>query len=102
MDERFQYAEVRQRLIDALKTDLMGPQNVDEVLDENPMFAYIIGMLYPQTNTSADGVDVGEQEVEADIAYEDGEDYTSGEEDDNEPVAATIQAAVLYWPKLLC
>ena len=89
MDERFQYAEVRQRLIDALKTDLMGPQNVDEVLDENPMFAYIIGMLYPQTNTSADGVDVGEQEVEADIAYEDGEDYTSGEEDDNEPVAAT-------------
>ena len=35
MDERFQYAEVRQRLIDALKTDLMGPQNVDEVLDEN-------------------------------------------------------------------
>ena len=59
MDERFQYAEVRQRLIDALKTDLMGPQNVDEVLDENPMFAYIIGMLYPQTNTSADGVDVG-------------------------------------------
>ena len=89
MDERFQYAEVRQRLIDALKTDLMGPQNIDEVLDENPMFAYIIGMLYPQTNSSADGVDVGEQEVEADIAYEDGEDYTSGEEDDNEPIAAT-------------
>lgn len=55
MDERFQYAEVRQRLIDALKTDLMGPQNVDEVLDENPMFAYIIGMLYPQTNIWSGG-----------------------------------------------
>ena len=89
MDDRFRYAEVRQSLINALKTDLMGPQNADEVLDENPMFAYIIGMLYPQTYSSAAGVDVGEQEVDADIAYEDGEDYTSGEEDDNEPVAAT-------------
>lgn len=89
MGDRFQYAEVRQKLINALKTDLMGPQSPDEVLDENPMFAYIVGMLYPQTTASADGIDVGEQEVDTDIAYEDGENYTSGEDDDNEPVAAT-------------
>lgn len=89
MGDRFQYAEVRQKLINALRTDLMGPQSPDEVLDENPMFAYIVGMLYPQTTASADGIDVGEQEVDTDIAYEDGENYTSGEDDDNEPIAAT-------------
>ena len=64
MGDRFQYAEVRQKLINALRTDLMGPQSPDEVLDENPMFAYIVGMLYPQTTASADGIDVGEQEDE--------------------------------------
>ena len=37
MGDRFQYAEVRQKLINALRTDLMGPQSPDEVLDENPM-----------------------------------------------------------------
>lgn len=30
-----------------------------------------------------------EQEVDADMAYEDGEDYTAGEEDDNEPIMTT-------------
>ena len=88
-DDRAQYKEVRQQMINALKTDLMGPQEPEEILDENPMFAYLVGMLYPQSATAVEGVDIGEQEVEADIAYEDGEDYTAGEEDDNEPISAT-------------
>ena len=88
-DDRAQYKEVRQQMINALKTDLMGPQEPEEILDENPMFAYLVGMLYPQSATAVEGVDIGEQEVEADIAYEDGADYTAGEEDDNEPISAT-------------
>lgn len=88
-DDRARYKDVRQQMINALKTDLMGPQEPEEILDENPMFAYLVGMLYPQSATVVEGVDIGEQEVEADIAYEDGEDYTAGEEDDNEPISAT-------------
>lgn len=88
-NDRFRYAEVRQKLIDALTVDLMGPISTEEVLDENPMFAYIIGMLYPQNASSVEGTDMSEQEVETDASYEDG-DYTSmPDEDDNEPMAPT-------------
>lgn len=31
----------------------------------------------------------GEQEVDSDIAYGDSEDYTAGEDDDNEPIMTT-------------
>ena len=33
-DDRAQYKEVRQQMINALKTDLMGPQEPEEILDE--------------------------------------------------------------------
>lgn len=38
---RFRYSAVRQRIIDAMKTDLMGPLMEEEVLDENPRHAYV-------------------------------------------------------------
>ena len=88
MVDRFKYAEVRQRIIDMMKTDLMGPLSPEEVLDENPRHSYIIGMLAPQTGLEEVSKE-NEQEVEADIAYEEGADYTSGVDDDNEPVAST-------------
>lgn len=84
MNERFHYAEVRQRIIDMLKTDLMGPQEPHEILDENPRHAYIVGMLAPKASTEG-----SEQEVETDIAYEDDADYTSGEDDENEPITTS-------------
>lgn len=89
MADRFMYDRVRQKIIDALKVDLMGPQSEDEVLDENPRHAYIIGMLSPQVDTYRATDTDSEQEVDTDIAYEDGEDYTAGEDDDNEPVTTT-------------
>ena len=88
MPDRFKYAKVRQEIINALKTDLMGPQSADEVLDENPKSAYIIGMLAPQTD-DRDTPTAGEQEVDSDIAYGDSEDYTAGEDDDNSPIITT-------------
>lgn len=89
MIDRFKYAKVRQEIIDALKVDLMGPQSEDEVLDENPRHAYIIGMLASQIETDQIVDKINEQEVDTDIAYEKDEDYTAGEDDDNEPIATT-------------
>ena len=90
MEDRFRYSAVRQRIIDAMKTDLMGPLTEEEVLDENPRHAYIIGLLAPQTDPSKGSEDdTSEQEIESVITYEDGEDYTAGEDDDNEPITTT-------------
>ena len=89
MVDRFKYDKVRQDIIDALRIDLMGPQSEEEVLDENPRFAYIVGMLAAQAEPESEADDTNEQEVDTDIAYGDGEDYTSGEDDDNEPVSTT-------------
>lgn len=90
MEDRFKYSAVRQRIIDAMKTDLMGPLMEEEVLDENPKHAYIIGLLAPQTDMSKGTEDdTSEQEIESVVSYEDGEDYTAGEDDDNEPITTT-------------
>lgn len=90
MEDRFRYSAVRQRIIDSMKTDLMGPISEQEVLDENPKHAYIIGLLAPQSDMSKGTEDdTSEQEIEAVLSYEDGEDYTAGEDDDNEPITTT-------------
>ena len=88
MADRFKYAEVRQKIIEAIRTDLIGPREDEEVLEENPRYAYLVGMLDAQ-NDDEDYSSAGEQEVDADMAIEDGEDYTAGEEDDNEPISTT-------------
>ena len=45
MTDRFKYSKVRQHIIDDLRMDLIGPADPYEVLDENPRFAYLVGML---------------------------------------------------------
>ena len=93
MPDRFKYSEVRQEIINALRTDLMGPQSENEILDENPKSSYIIGMLASQIEERESST-AGEQEVDSDIAYGDSEDYTAGEDDDNEPIMTTSTAAI--------
>ena len=88
MPDRFKYSEVRQKIINALRTDLLGPQSENEILDENPKSSYIIGMLASQTEEK-EASTAGEQEADSDIAYGDSEDYTAGEDDDNEPIMTT-------------
>lgn len=87
MAERIKYAEVRQKIIDAIRTDLIGPLSPEEILDENPRYAYLVGMLEPQRDENAP--DENEQEIEANIDYEKEEDFTAGEDDDNEPISTT-------------
>lgn len=41
------YAKVRDKIIEALNADLIGPLEVEEMLDESPLSTYITGMLYP-------------------------------------------------------
>lgn len=86
-DNRFKYAEVRQKIIDAIRTDLIGPLSPEEELDENPRYAYLVGMLEPQQDENA--VDENEQEIKADVDYYKNEDFTAGEDDDNEPISTT-------------
>lgn len=88
MEDRFKYSEVRQKIIDMLKMDLMGPIEVNEILNENPRHAYVVGMLAPQTNLEGNTSESNEQEVDTDIAYGDDENYTEGEDDDNEPISS--------------
>ena len=54
MNERQKYAEVRRQIIEALKIDLIGPETEDEVLEENPAYAYLIGILYPREAETLD------------------------------------------------
>ena len=87
MADRFKYSEVRQKIIEAVRTDLIGPVEEEEVLTDNPRYAYLVGMLDTQSD-SEEYSGAGEQEVDADMAYE-GEDFTAGVDDDNEPVSST-------------
>lgn len=88
MADRFKYSGVRQKITDAMRTDLIGPREKEEVLKENPRYAYLVGMLDVQSDDE-DYSGAGEQEVDADMAFEDGEDFTAGEDDDNEPISTT-------------
>ena len=90
MADRYKTARARQIIIDALKKDLMGPDSEEETLKEDPSHNYyIIGTLSPKTATDRKDDFTQEQELEADTAYGDGEDFTAGEDDDNEPVSVT-------------
>ena len=89
MADRDKFSRIRQEIIDSIKVDLMGPQSDEEILDENPKSAYIVGILSPQKEEDKQQTIIGDQEVEADIAYGDDENFTAGQDDDNEPVAVT-------------
>lgn len=43
----FKYAIVRQKILEAVRTDLIGPREINEKLKENPSVSYITGILYP-------------------------------------------------------
>lgn len=77
MADRFKFAEVRQEVIEMLKKDLLGPSSENEILNQNPRFEYIVGMLAPQTSEN----DSNEQEVDGDASFEGDADYTAGEDD---------------------
>ena len=50
---------VRARLLDALKTDLVGPETRDEVLSQSPATRYLVGMLAPRGTALSASEDEG-------------------------------------------
>ena len=80
--DRFAEAALRQKIIDALKIDLIGPVEPNEVMDQDPASEYLTGMIYAKS--LADDLEFGEQEVGFDFAHED--DYSTGAEEENEDV----------------
>ena len=91
MNNKQKYAQVRSSIIDALKVDLIGPEVQDEVLDENPAFAYLIGILYPKEASSLENATLFEQMYD-DNEHEDLEDpSTMDEDDDNQIIPNTFQ-----------
>jgi len=87
MNDRFIQSEIRQKLIDALRSDLIGPRNgADEVLDENPELSYLTGALHV-ANAKSD-VEFDDQE---DIELESGESSTLGDEDNEDMYSAKFK-----------
>lgn len=60
---------VRDRLVDALRTDLLGPESPEEVLNQSPSTRYLIGMLAPKGTRLAP---VEDEDTESTIDENDG------------------------------
>ena len=89
MADRFEYARVRQQIVDMMRTDLMGPMDENEIISDNPKSAYLVGMLAPQSIKERQRDLDFEQEVDTDISHENDQDYTADEEEDDESVMPT-------------
>ena len=87
MDDRFVQSEIRQKLVNALRTDLIGPRNgVDEVLDENPELSYLTGALHV-----ADAKPDVEFDDQEDIELESGDSDSLGDEDNDDVYSAKFK-----------
>src|SRR5687767_2811107 len=68
---RFEGTSVRDRLVAALRFDLLGPERPDEVITQSPATRYLLGMLAPrgtQIDQSEDDSREGQAGDEADDA----------------------------------
>ena len=87
MDTRFIQSKIRQELIEALRTDLIGPRKgIDEVLEENPELCYLTGALH--TTDDKDELEFDEQE---DIELESGDSDSLGDEDNEDKYSAKFK-----------
>ncbi len=74
--QSFGRGPVRDRLIDALRIDLLGPERPDETLDQSPNTRYLVGMLAPAgtpinivEDEDVDTVSGDEQSDSASVTY---------------------------------
>ena len=87
MNERLMQSEIRQKLIQALRIDLIGPRGeADEVLTENPELSYLTGALHAADAKSA--VEFDDQE---DIQLDSGDSDSLGDEDNEDVYAAKFK-----------
>lgn len=85
----FKHAAVREKILEALRVDLMGPQEECEVLNEVPTSSYITGMLYPSDTSFSEDETYDDQEFMNNEYYtEDRKDSSTGVEDYDSEVPA--------------
>ena len=87
IEKRFLQSEIRQKIIEGLRTDLIGPRKgEEEVLDENPELSYLTGVLHPvDKNSEVETDDL------ADINLESAENDSMGEEDNEDKYATKFK-----------
>lgn len=91
MNDKQKYAKIRTSIIDALKVDLIGPETEDEILDESPAFAYLMGILYPRDAESLENDNLLEQKYDDNEYEEFDEPSTIDEDDDNQVIASNLK-----------
>ena len=64
---------VRERLLNALRIDLLGPESADEVLSQSPATRYLIGMLAPHGTTLTPSEDEQAEGVEEESEQSEGQ-----------------------------
>ncbi|MDE7354917.1 MAG: DISARM system helicase DrmA [Acetatifactor sp.] len=85
----FKHAAVREKILEALRVDLMGPQEECEALNEVPTSSYITGMLYPSDTSFSEDETYDDQEFMNNEYYtEDRKDSSTGVEDYDSEVPA--------------
>lgn len=85
----FKHAAVREKILEALRVDLMGPQEECEALNEVPTSSYITGMLYPSDTTFSEDETYDNQEFMNNEYYtDDRKDSSTGVEDYDSEVPA--------------
>ena len=82
----FKYAIVRQKILEAVHKDLIGPASECEELNEVPTSSYITGLLYPADTA------VTEDENYFDIEFTEKKFDAEGES-----MEAGVSKAVVYW-----
>ena len=80
--EAFKYAEVRGKILEAVRMDLLGPQQDTELLDESPISSYITGMLYPADTSLSEDEEFDEQNFASDEFHSENETDKGVEEDE--------------------
>lgn len=78
------YNEVRSEIIRALKTDLMGPMESEEFLNESPLSSYITGMLFPQKDTTSEDAELETSEFMTGNGGEDNRNFAVSADDEEE------------------
>lgn len=79
------YAQVRKKMLDAVRMDLIGPTKEEEVLSELPTNSYITGMLYPADSTITEDENYNEIEFTEGRLDSDGNSTESVVLEDDEP-----------------
>jgi hypothetical protein len=84
----FIYKKVREKMLKALKVDLVGPSEREEMLDESPLSSYISGMLYPLKSAVSSEVEFENNDFVSDTI---GDENDAAEEDYEDKLVAKFK-----------